>query len=385
MRAARSEKPRATIRQLVRCCALAASMLLIPGAGGCSRPAQPVTVGYIGELTGRTSDLGTAGRDGALLAVEQFNAVEGYSGPQVRMLVGDTGGSAEKARETFLKLVNDGVLGVVGPMTSSSAVALVPLANETGVALVSPTASTDELTGERDSFYRVYPDNRGAAAELARAVKRGLGLSGVSIVYDVDNLAHTGSWEQNFSATFEEQGGTVIGRYEFMSGDVGAYGGIIRRTLRKNPPAVFLLSSALDTALLATELKEQGYSGEIVVSEWAATGELVEYGGRAVEGITFLGTVNPELQDAGHSSFTRGFKTRFGYEPGFASIHAYEAMQVILEGLAQEPSREAVTRSLSAGGPAKTIQGTIVLDRAGDCERPYYLMTIQSGEFRASK
>ncbi len=385
MRAARSEKPRAKIRQLVRCCALAVSMLLIPGAGGCSRPAQPVIVGYIGELTGRTSDLGTAGRDGALLAVERFNTAEGRSGPQVGMLVGDTAGSAEKARETFLKLVNDGVLGVVGPMTSSSAVALVPLANETGVALVSPTASTDELTGERDSFYRVYPDNRGAAAELARAVKQGLGLSGVSIVYDVDNLAHTGSWEQNFSATFEEQGGTVFGRYEFMSGEVAEYRGIIARVLEEDPPAVSLLSGALDTALLTTELREQGYSGAIVASEWSTTEALVVYGGRAVEGLTFLGTVNPELQDASYSSFKTDFKTRFGYEPGFASIHAYEAMQVMLESLAEEPSREAVMRSLSKGGPSKTIQGTIVLDRAGDCERPYYLMTIQSGEFRAAK
>lgn len=360
-------------------------MVLILGAGGCSRPVQPVSVGYIGELTGRTSDLGTAGRDGALLAVERFNAVEGNSGPQVRMLVGDTGGSAETAREVFLTLVSDGVLGVVGPMTSSHAVALVPLANEAGVALVSPTASTDELTGKRDSFYRVYPDSRGAAVELARAVKQEIGLSAVSIVYDVDNLAHTGSWEQNFSATFEEQGGTVLGRHEFTSGEVAYYRGVIKGALEDDPPAVFLLAGALDTALLATELREQGYSGEIVVSEWSTTEALVVYGGRAVEGVTFLSTVNPELQDASYSSFKNEFKTRFGYEPGFASIHAYEAMQVILDGLSQEPSREAVSSSLSTGGPSKTVEGTIVLDSTGDCERPYYLMTIQSGQLRAVK
>ena len=43
--------------------------------GGCSQP-KPLKIGFAGGLTGRLADLGTGGRDGALLATEDLNAAE---------------------------------------------------------------------------------------------------------------------------------------------------------------------------------------------------------------------------------------------------------------------------------------------------------------------
>ena len=42
----------------------------------CSKD-EPVRIGFVGGLTGRVADLGIAGRNGALLAVEERNAAGG--------------------------------------------------------------------------------------------------------------------------------------------------------------------------------------------------------------------------------------------------------------------------------------------------------------------
>ena len=135
----------------------------------------PLVIGYLGGLTGRSADLGVAGRDGALLAVEEFNASGGVDGRRVRLAVEDDRLDQDAARDAFESLLRQGALCVIGPMTSSISVAVAPLALQSDTALISPTTSTDDLTGKRDHFFRLYPDNSGAATELARAVRNRLG------------------------------------------------------------------------------------------------------------------------------------------------------------------------------------------------------------------
>ena len=54
---------------------LSVSALALAGCGN-----APIKIGFVGGLTGRTADLGLAGRDGALLALEQANAAGGVGG-----------------------------------------------------------------------------------------------------------------------------------------------------------------------------------------------------------------------------------------------------------------------------------------------------------------
>lgn len=126
---------------------------------GCSPERPPLVIGYLGGLTGRSADLGVAGRDGALLAVEEFNAAGGVDGRKVRLAVANDKQNQDAARNAFRSLVRQNALCVIGPMTSSVAVAVAPLAAQSGTPLISPTTSTDALTGKDDLFYRLYPDN----------------------------------------------------------------------------------------------------------------------------------------------------------------------------------------------------------------------------------
>jgi branched-chain amino acid transport system substrate-binding protein len=53
------------------------------------RKKAPVKLGFLGGLTGRVADLGMAGRDGAMLAIEQFNSSGGLHGQPMTLLTAD--------------------------------------------------------------------------------------------------------------------------------------------------------------------------------------------------------------------------------------------------------------------------------------------------------
>lgn len=130
--------------------AVVAALVLAVGAG--CRPADNVRIGFMGDLL---SELGAGGRNGAELAVETLNAEHGA---RYELLLADDRNDPAAARAAVASFASRGAAFVVGPMTSDMAVAAVPEANRLGIVLISPTATTDELSGRDDDFFRVAAD-----------------------------------------------------------------------------------------------------------------------------------------------------------------------------------------------------------------------------------
>ncbi len=139
---------------------------------GCEEP-KPVRIGFIGELTTRAAGLATSGRDGFLLAIEEVNARGGINGRQVEGLVVDARMHKETALHAIHKLADAQVSAIIGPMTSQTAVTIVPTINSLKIPLISPTASTNALSGIDDYFFRVYYTNAQAAQLLAKHLSAG--------------------------------------------------------------------------------------------------------------------------------------------------------------------------------------------------------------------
>lgn len=370
------KRPRAATGALAVCMLLAT----LPSQG-CAPERPPLVIGYLGGLTGRSADLGVAGRDGALLAIEEFNTAGGVDGRNVGLAVANDKQNQDAARNAFRSLVRQDALCVIGPMTSSVAVAVAPLAAQSGTPLISPTTSTDALTGKDDLFYRLYPDNSGAASELARVVRQRLGHGSCAIIYDLGNESHTKTWADNFTHEFERLDGEVRMQQPFTSGRVGQYGDAASQAIRADAECVFVLASSVDTAILATRLRAQGWTGHIIASEWSASETLVEQGGSAVEGVLFLNTIDSSSHEKRFLDFRERYVRRFGSEPGFASVHAYDATRLALSLLKEDPTPPSIADALAGGIAFRGLQGEVTLDRYGDVDRAYYLMVVRDGAF----
>jgi len=113
------------------------------------KPVLPkkIKIGSLMCLTGFLGPMGEKIVKGVELAVKEINAKGGIAGRPVELIVEDTATDPTKTLEAFKKLVEvDGCQVVIGPMASPEVMAIGEYANERKVVVISPTATSPEIT-----------------------------------------------------------------------------------------------------------------------------------------------------------------------------------------------------------------------------------------------
>ncbi|MFT5721266.1 MAG: branched-chain amino acid transport system substrate-binding protein [Motiliproteus sp.] len=350
------------------------------GLSGCGN-SDPHVLGFIGGLSGRVADLGVAGRNGVLMAVEERNLGGGIDGRQIHLEIRDDQQDEASALAGVADLLDQDVALIIGHMTSSMSVKTLPLMNEKQVLMLSPTATTQQLTGIDDYFIRVINDDAINARNNALYCYKNMGLRRMAVVYDTDNAAYTESWLSGFRDAFTEQGGQITKVIAFKSGDDVHFTPLAEQALLGDPDGVQLIVSGTDAALLIQQLRKMTPDLAIATSEWGATEKLIGLGGMAVEGVVTAQLFNRDDQTPGYLNFKRAFEQRFSQPPGFAEIAGYDAARVALSALAQQRDGESLKQTIIRLGSFPGAQGTIRIDRFGDSFRNSVITKVENGAF----
>lgn len=370
---------RLTRRQLLGASSLTALSLVGAGLAGCDRSA--IKIGFVGGLTGRTADLGVAGRDGALLALEQANAGGGVRGRPLELVTADDQQNPATASITFDRLRQAGVVLIVGPMTSAMAMAMVPLANAAGLTMISPTVTTSALTGQDDQFFRVISSTREYAQASARfhaQVGRRLRLAAV---LDLSNAAYTERWLDDFESEFRRLGGQVITHEGYRYQPGMSFGDLARRALAGQPDGLLLLTGAVDAAQMLQQVRKLQPALPVMTAEWAATEQLLELAGVAADGVVAAQFLDRDDGSPAYRSFSLSYRQRFGNPSGFADLAAFDAMQVALQALALQRNGESIKQTLLRVRSFKGTQQTVSFDNFGDAVRQIHLTVIRQGRY----
>jgi branched-chain amino acid transport system substrate-binding protein len=346
---------------------------------GCQK--EPIRVGFVGGISGRVADLGVGGRNGVLLAFEERNAHEGVNGRPVELIIRDDEQNTETAKKVTRELVEQNVEAIIGPMTSSIALAIVPIVNKARLVMVSPTVTTSELSGLDDYFMRVLPDTNSYAPKSAHFHFEKLGLRRAALIYDSGNSSYTVSWLTAFSKSFERLGGRIVAVDSFKSGGNVAFSPIVRDILRHNPDLVILVCSAVDAALLSQQVRKLAPRLTITVSEWGSTERFIELGGAAVEGVYIAQFVDYNNRTTRYRNFLAAYRKRFGQEPGFSALDGYDAANLVLDALVKRKNGIPLKDVILATRVYQGIQREIVLNRFGDTESPTYITVVKGGRF----
>ncbi len=343
-------------------------------------PPEPVRIGFLGGLSGRVADLGIGGRNGAILAVEQRNQRGGINGRPIELIAEDDQQDPEVARQAVARLLARPVEVIIGPMTSAMAMAVVPQVNATTVPLVSPTVTTNALTGIDDQFFRVVAPTARHVFKSADYHYRQLGLRRIVLVCDLRNKAYTDSWAGDFRRAFVALGGTVVDEIGFANDD--ALSMVATRALAGRPDGALIIANSVDTGLLVQQIRLRDRQVRLATAEWAATERLIELGGQAVEGVIVAQYVDRQDGTPAYLAFRKAYRERFAHEPGFAGLTAFDATNVALDALASRQKQQTLKQALLAHGEFGGAQSPIRFDANGDTERDTFLSRIQDGEFR---
>jgi len=348
---------------------------------GCEEP-KPVRIGFIGELTARAAGLATSGRDGFLLAIEEINASGGINGRQVEGLVVDARMHKEMALQAIHKLADAQVSAIIGPMTSQTAVTIVPAVNSLKIPLLSPTVSTNELSGIDDYFFRVYYTNAQAAQLLAKHLSAGGKPRHIAVIYDLGNRAYTEDWVQYFQEVLEKDPASKVTRITFGIRTDTFYLDLASKAVATKPDGFLLLANAVDTAMICQQLTKLGAEPPRYATGWSYSDDLIQFGGKSVEGLTIVQSADPQDPEAAMQEFVKSYEKRFRTTPNFPAMHAYDATRMILAIMQEETSPEAIRNRLLKIKNFSGLQSDLSLDRFGELKHPkLHLARIANGQF----
>ncbi|MDE0781084.1 MAG: ABC transporter substrate-binding protein, partial [Alphaproteobacteria bacterium] len=169
---------------------ITASTVLLSAAGF---QAKPLRVPVLVPITGFLSLEGTSQKNGAELALV---------GSNVAFSVADTATSPEIAINAFERAVDaEDVVAVVAPMLGTQMLALVPLADEFGIPLitVSGTAKITELGSP--NVYRFFPADVVVKAAQARYAVEERGVKRPAIISQTTAYGQSGRAELEHNLT----------------------------------------------------------------------------------------------------------------------------------------------------------------------------------------
>jgi branched-chain amino acid transport system substrate-binding protein len=146
-----------------------------------------LTVGVLLPQSGAGAALGQALSQAVVAAGDSINAAGGVLGQDIRILTGfDEGDSPSTARDSIAALIDQDVDAVIGPASSTVALATLGDLMRAGVLTCSPTATALALDGfpDRTLFVRTAPSDSLQAAAIAGEAERTGALTAAVLYLD---------------------------------------------------------------------------------------------------------------------------------------------------------------------------------------------------------
>ncbi|MBT8333516.1 MAG: ABC transporter substrate-binding protein, partial [Deltaproteobacteria bacterium] len=124
----------------------AAGLLLAASIPAAGLAEDMIKLGVVGPHSGDLASYGLPSVNAAKILTEQINAAGGINGKKIELLVEDTVCDAKTATDVATKLVSDGAQIVLGGICSGSTKAALPIYQNAGLLVMSPSATNPALT-----------------------------------------------------------------------------------------------------------------------------------------------------------------------------------------------------------------------------------------------
>lgn len=129
---------------------LLAVLLVMGSLAACSAgtegKADTIKIGVNLELTGDVSVYGVPERNAFEQAVSEVNAAGGIDGKLVELVIYDNAYDQAKAVQNTEKLIEDGVVAILGSATSGMTMAIAPVAKDNGLLVFTPSGTNSAVT-----------------------------------------------------------------------------------------------------------------------------------------------------------------------------------------------------------------------------------------------
>lgn len=349
-----------------------------------------IRIGGITAVTGDKAEMGESFWRSWELAIEKVNENGGVLGKQVELVLEDSKADPKEAVELTKKMGDDeSIAAVLGPMTSSEAIACAPVFEEYTMVELSPCASNNQYAPMSDYAFTVAGK---MDAEQPYLVERGahefLNAKSIGVIWSNDDWG--ASAFESTKEGCEEYGIEITDDESFVAGEKD-FTAILTKIRQTNPEYLMLITQAADGALVLNQLEAMGWDIPVIGAGAMYSDQVILLSGEASEGLVasatfFLSEEDPEAWD-----YATKFYEGAGFYPTIHGPLSYDAALLLCAAIekAGTTDRQAVRDALAGitDADVEALWGDVLL--AGPYEftedediiRDYCLVQVQDGKW----
>lgn len=340
---------------------------LLTGCSKSSTDGNIVKIGSASPLTGPQAHLGKDNENGARLAVDEINAAGlTLDGKKVKIdLIAEDDQADPKAATTVAqKLVDEGIVGVIGHLNSGATIPASKIYFDAGIPQISPSATAIAYTASGfNTAYRVMTNDKQQGSALAEYAISQLGAKKIAIVDD--RTAYGQGLADEFERAAKAAGAEVVAR-EYTTDKSTDFMAILTSIKSHEPQVVFFAGMDPQAAPMIKQMKQLGVNAQFLGGDGMQTPKFVDLAGADAEGAIASNPGLPLAKMPGGAAFKQKFNARFGEIQNY-SPYAYDAVYVMVDAMKRAKSSDP-TKYL-AEMPKTDYQGVtghIRFDSKGD-------------------
>lgn len=342
--------------------ALAAALAL--GVVGAAQAEGTIRIGVAGPQTGPAAQYGEQVFTGVQAAVDDFNKAGGVGGSKLEAVYYDDACDPKQAVAVANKVVNDGIRFVVGHVCSGATMAAVPIYDDEGILMVTPSATQPEVTSEarRLTFRTIGLDNVQGKVAADFITKKYKGKK-IAVLHDKQQY---GEGVATVVRDGAKAGGVDVVMFEGLNAGDKDFSALVTKLKSAGVEFVYFGGYYTEMGLLLRQSHQAGLKVQFMGPEGVGNDDVTAIAGDAVEGL--LATLPRAFaDDPRNKELVERIKAAKKNPSGAFVMPGYTAMQVLGEGLKKAGSQEpAKVADAIRAATLDTPIGQVAFDNRGD-------------------
>jgi len=295
-----------------------------------------VVIGMLAPLTGPAARFGTAVRDGAMLYLNSFNA---QGGLQIDVRIFDEEGDLAQAVIGYDSLVDQGITALIGSVTSGPTMAVVPLAYDDGMPMITATSTHLNVTVEAgtghvwSNVFRSCFIDPFQGTKMAEFVAEELGAQTAAVLYS-NEIDYSIGLMEAFIIRAEELGIEIVAIERFAQ-DAIDFVGQLTNIAAVNPDVLFIPGYVNHVALIGPQSVAAGLDTILIGADgWdGVLAEMAEGQRHTLDGSFHMTGFSVEDESPMVQDFIGRFEAATGHPPDMFSAQAYDAAMILVAAI----------------------------------------------------
>jgi len=355
------------------------SIFLLINLQACESGQRVIKIGNQSVLSGEYRSFGEDQLVSVELAASKLSPVRiGGFDYEIEVVTKDDEGNPEKAFLVAQEMVDEGVAGVIGSTFDGTTIASVPVYDESGIPIISPSAQDPEISGTGDVFFRMVINNEQKVENIADFIINEINPQKIILINNQEEYSK--GLVDYLREVLSDNGIETLQPMSIKINEEDA-GIIAENLLIEGPDTIFYCATYNEVAALISRVKEIGLETNFITETMGMDENIfVLADAQYLEGLIAVIPEPPSLadysQDPKAVSFWYDFNNYLNQldeqdisieGPGTYAPYSYDSVFVIIEAMKKSNSilpQDYIDelRTISFDG----IVGHIEFDSIGD-------------------